>query len=403
MSVKEYDTFEQQIEVGFEYPVVFDRDIFSADNTSLVMVLDRKEQRRHKMLVFVDSGVAQSHPGLCLSIEAYAGRYSDRIDLLASPHVVPGGEAIKNDYRLIMSMLDMMFEYQLCRHSFVVVVGGGAVQDAAGFAASLVHRGLRVVRVPTTVLGQNDAGVGVKTGMNLHGVKNAIGTFHPPFAVLNDFSFLPTLSDADWLAGIAEAFKVAIIKDRTFFEFLCTNAAKLAQRDQDLIEEVIVRCARLHLDHIRANHDPFEMGTARPLDFGHWAAHKLEEMTGYSLTHGLAVAVGILIDSFYAMDKGWIQPDEFKQITQGFVSCGFPLWHEVMARRLGDGRLEILQGIAMFREHLGGELCVTFPAGLGARREEHELDESVIEQAVCYMQQQFSRPQSKMGKVGALC
>ncbi|NCC51830.1 MAG: 3-dehydroquinate synthase [Spartobacteria bacterium] len=383
--MKKFESYEQQINVGFAYPVIFDRQLFAVENDTLAHALCRLEKQRHKLLVFVDEGVARAHPGLCGDIVAYARAHTESMDLVAAPRVVPGGEAIKNDYRLIMEVLDTILEYQLCRHSFVVAVGGGAVLDAVGFAASMVHRGLRLIRVPTTVLAQDDAGVGVKNGMNLHGMKNAIGTFHPPFAVLNDFSFLATLSQDDWLAGIAEAFKVAIIKDRGFLDDLCARAALLARRDQAAIEEVVARCARLHLEHIRTNNDPFEMGTARPLDFGHWAAHKLEQMSGYTITHGLAVAVGIMIDSYYAMRKGWIQPGEFEQIKKAFTECGFRLWHEVLARRMGDGRLELLQGIQMFREHLGGRLCVTFPDGLGALREEHALEEALIEEAVEYL------------------
>lgn len=128
-----------------------------------------------------------------------------------------------------------------------------------GFVTALVHRGLRLVRMPTTVLAQNDAGVGVKNGMNEHGVKNFLGTFAPPFAVVNDAAFLETLPDEHWRGGISEAFKVAIIKDRAFFEFLVRSAPRLRAREANAMEALVKRCAVLHLEHIASSGDPFEI------------------------------------------------------------------------------------------------------------------------------------------------
>jgi 3-dehydroquinate synthase len=252
------------------------------------------------------------------------------------------------------------------------VVGGGAAQDAVGFAASLVHRGLRVVRIPTTSLAQCDGGVGVKNAINFAGGKNAIGTFSPPFAVLNDFQFLLTLRDQDWRGGIAEAFKVAIIRDRAFFDFLCENARGLRERREGPMRHLVQRCAELHLDHIQTGGDPFEMGRARPLDFGHWSAHKLEILSGFRISHGDAVAVGIALDSAYAVSAGWIGEGEFGRIYGALSECGFPLWHGEMESAA------LLDGLRDFQEHLGGELCVTFPHGLGAGREESQVSADMI-------------------------
>ncbi|MCP4377747.1 MAG: 3-dehydroquinate synthase, partial [bacterium] len=254
-----------------------------------------------------------------------------------------------------------------------------------GFAASLVHRGLRVVRMPSTVLGQNDAGVGVKTSMDEHGQKNFIGTFAPPFAVVNDFSMIETLSDRDWTGGIAEAFKVAIIKDADFFEFLCDNSLALKNRDQQTMETLIRRCAIIHLDHISTSGDPFETGSARPLDFGHWSAHKIETMSDYWVGHGQAVAVGIALDSYYAMREGLITSEQFERILTAMTACGLPIYLEYLSRQTA-GELEILVGLDEFREHLGGRLNVTLPNGLGDKCEVHHLDREIITEAIEYLQ-----------------
>ncbi|MCP4378060.1 MAG: 3-dehydroquinate synthase, partial [bacterium] len=296
------DVYHQQFAVQFDYPVHFARNVFAPGSALLASVFDRlDEQRIHRVAVFVDAGLAEARPGLTGEIKEYFHAHSKTLELASGPNIVPGGEGAKNGWNAIRDILWTAGNIHIDRQSYVLAIGGGAMLDAVGFAASLVHRGLRVLRMPTTVLGQNDAGVGVKTSMDEHGQKNFIGTFAPPFAVVNDFSMLETLSDRDWTGGIAEAFKVAIIKDADFFEFLCDNAIALKNRDQQTMETLIRRCAIIHLDHISSSGDPFETGSARPLDFGHWSAHKIETMSDYWVGHGQAVAVGIALDSYYAM------------------------------------------------------------------------------------------------------
>ncbi len=327
-------------------------------------------------MFFVDSNLEAASPNLIAAIGAYAAAHPSRIELAAEPRTVPGGEEAKNDFSRIEKMAGAMLGLRLDRHSFVVAAGGGAVLDAVGFAASLVHRGLRVVRLPSTVLAQADGGVGVKNGINFAGGKNALGTFAPPFAVINDFDFLLSLSDREWRGGVAEAFKVALIRDGAFFDFLCASAARFRDRDFAAMQQLVVRCAELHLDHIRTSGDPFEFGRARPLDFGHWAAHKLEMLSGFEISHGEAVAVGMLADSSYAVARGWLEPEAFAKLHAGLAASGLPTWSALL------GTPEIFDGLREFKEHLGGELCVTFPLGIGKRHEVHEIDLCVMKAAI---------------------
>ena len=381
-------TIQQTIAVTWDFPVTFTHGLFRPANRVLVDTLQRfNETRRHRALVFIDSHVAAARPKLAAEVEAYFQANTANVELAAEPQAVPGGEAIKNDFALVEGFMRLMLEKHMDRQSFIIIVGGGAVMDAVGLAAALVHRGLRQIRVPTTVLGQNDAGVGVKNGVNFLGGKNAVGSFAPPFAVLNDFEFLRTLPQRDWLCGVAEAWKVAIIRDSAFFDWLCDHAAKFPQRDAVAMEQLVFRCADEHLAHIRTNGDPFEYGRARPLDFGHWSAHKLELMSGFSISHGEAVAFGVLLDSCYAREKRWIDADEYAAIEQGLTISGFPLWHDEAVARDPAGHLEIFAGIRDFREHLGGELCVTFPQGIGARFEIHEIDLILMERCLKELQE----------------
>ena len=381
--MKTSQVIHQRISVEWDFPVVFTHGIFRKGNPVLVDALDRlNEHRVHRTMVFIDSNVAAAHPQLAQGVRDYFATYAGRIVLATEPTVVLGGEAVKNDFGLLDGFIRQMLEHHMDRQSFIVIIGGGGVMDAVGLAAALVHRGLRQIRVPTTVLGQNDAGVGVKNGVNFLGGKNALGTFAPPFAVLNDFEFLRSLDQRDWLCGVAEAWKVSIIRDRPFFEWLCGHSTRFPARDDVAMEALVRRCAEIHLEHIRTNGDPFEYGRARPLDFGHWSAHKLELMSGFRISHGEAVATGVLLDSLYARKEGWLTSSELDRIVRGLRESGFTLWFDELDRRGPDGRREVFGGLEDFREHLGGELTVTYPKGIGSRHEVHKVEMALMEQAM---------------------
>ncbi|HVU49415.1 MAG TPA: 3-dehydroquinate synthase [Polyangia bacterium] len=376
----------QSFSVPFEYDVTFTRDAFAPDNGALLEAFTRREPaRRHRVLPIVDSGLAAAYPELPGWLTAYFTRHAERLELVAPPALVVGGEAAKNDPQVVARLHALFHEHHLDRHSFALVVGGGAVQDAAGFAAATCHRGLRTVRVPTTVLSQNDSGVGVKNGVNLLGSKNFVGSFAPPFAVVNDARFLERLPRRDRLAGLAEVIKVALIRDGAFFASVEADAGALAALDLDATEEVVRRCAALHLRHIATGGDPFELGSARPLDFGHWTAHKLESMTAHELRHGEAVAIGIVLDSRYAALAGLLAEADFTRIHAVVRRLGLPSWHDALAIRAAGGRLAVLDGLREFREHLGGELTVTLVRGIGHALEVHEMDAALVEEAIVWM------------------
>lgn len=361
-------TIEQSFSVSFQYPVVFTRGSLRPSNDALRDVFARAGAGPHRILCIVDAGVLAAWPDLPQRLSEYAAHPEGLLDLVGDPLVLPGGEACKEKQDWLPGVLDRIADGGICRHSFVLGVGGGSVLDAAGYAAALAHRGVRLVRCPTTVLAQNDAGIGVKNAVNFRNRKNFVGTFVPPFAVVNDFDFLDTLEARDRRAGIAEAVKVSLIRDRDFFEWLERNRDPLERCDVAATEEMVVRCAELHLEHIRTSGDPFELGSARPLDFGHWAAHKLEELSGYSLRHGEAVAVGIALDTLYACRIGRLGASECDRVLDLLESLGFALDHEAL------GRLDIESALDDFRVHLGGELCVCLLFGIGRASDVDRID-----------------------------
>lgn len=374
--------FDQSFTVDFCYPVVFTRSVFDPDNQALAGVLP---PGRSRILFYADSGLVKHWPDLPESIERWCEIHRDGVELVAPVQVVRGGEVIKNDLEILDRVGQRCMEVGLDRHSYVGIVGGGAVLDAVGFAASTVHRGVRQLRFPTTTLSQGDSGVGVKNGLNRFGIKNFYGTFQPPAAVVADTEFLRTLSRRDCLGGVAEAFKVAITKDAELFDLLDRRAAAIADLDHDTIAAVTRRTARLHLEHIRQSADPFERGSERPLDFGHWAAHRLEEATGYELGHGRAVAIGIAVDSCCAAQLNLISQRVRDRILDAMRRCDLPLWHDALARRDADGRLDVLLGLERFRQHLGGELTLVMPRGLGEMTFVNELPETLVENAVSHL------------------
>ena len=203
--------------------------------------------------------------------------------------ILPGGEHCKNDWNLVEKIWQAIEFHKICRHSYVVAIGGGAFIDLAGFAAATAHRGIRFVRMPTTTLSQGDGGVGVKNGVNFFGKKNWVGTFSVPFAVINDLDFLRSLPDRSCRDGIIEAIKVALIRDADFYHFLADHAEELKGLETKALEVAIRRSAENHIDHIATSGDPFEYGSARPLDFGHWVAHKLEQISDFAVSHSEAV------------------------------------------------------------------------------------------------------------------
>ncbi|PHM09693.1 3-dehydroquinate synthase [Nostoc sp. 'Peltigera malacea cyanobiont' DB3992] len=375
----------QRVSVTFNYEVYFTQNLFELKNPTLAQVIGANEEAKPKKLVAViDAGILKYQPELVKQLVAYTKFYAEVLAIAAEPMIISGGEAAKNDRTLLEQIQQLIEAGGLCRHSYVLAIGGGAVLDLVGYAAATAHRGIRLIRVPTTVLGQNDSGVGVKNGINAFGKKNFLGTFAPPYAVINDSAFLTTLDDRDWRSGIAEAVKVALIKDASFFDFIHSHTAALRRRDMDTMQQVIYRCAQLHLEHIANGGDPFEMGSSRPLDFGHWAAHKLEHLTNYRLRHGEAVAIGIALDSTYSYLAGLLDCSEWQRILNSLSALGFTLYVPELAQKLSQ--LEdpdcLFRGLTEFREHLGGELTLTLLKGIGKRIEVHEVDLFLYGQAI---------------------
>ncbi len=365
--------FQSDLQIPRRHVVVFCDDAFGSQSDRWVDLLP---EGCHRILPVFDGGFDAAHPTCRPSVEAFLDAHPSRFDRAPSL-VVSGGEVAKNDPRVVESVLTSIHAENICRQSFVAIFGGGAVLDAVGFAASIAHRGVKLIRFPTTTLAQDDAGIGVKNGVNHHNEKNWQGVFAVPTAVVNDFSLLSTLSDRDWRSGFSEAVKVALLKDAKEFVLLEQTADAIARRSEAESQRAIIRSAELHWRHIVEGGDPFEDEVARPLDYGHWSAHRLERLTDGSLKHGEAVAIGLGIDAALAVELGRATPEFQRRVLGVLQQFGFTLDHAQL-----DDPATLFVGIEQFRAHLGGALTLTLVAEPGVPFDIHDADFALISGAI---------------------
>jgi 3-dehydroquinate synthase len=361
------------IDVPFGVPFVhrlrFTTDVLGRDQDVLADLLEPSGDRPARVQFWVDEHVVKTNPELKSRLRAFAKAHGDRVWMPGNIQVVPGGEAVKNDIHLLERMLKCINAADLDRRSYVVVIGGGAVLDAVGFAAAISHRGIRLVRLPTTTLAQADSGIGVKNSVNLFEKKNWVGTFAVPWAVVNDAALLATLPDRDFRCGFSEAVKVSLLKDPECFAQLCESADRIRARDMSAAAPMIRRSAELHLNHITQGGDPFEMRETRPLDFGHWSAHKLEVLSNFELRHGEAVAIGVAVDTVYSSLVHGFPECDTERVLDCLARLGLPLDHPAL-----HDTSRLFVGLEEFRQHLGGRLTVTMLQAIGRPLDVHEVD-----------------------------
>ncbi len=367
---------DARFDVNFRHRVVFVDDAWELSNPAVAQALAGAGQPG-RVMVFVDGAVVRAWPQLPDRVRAYAEHHHRAMTLAAPIAQLPGGEIAKSDRGVFDDVCQAIHDAHIDRQSYVLVIGGGAALDIVGFAAAVTHRGLRLLRMPTTTLAQADSGVGVKCGINAFGKKNFLGAFAVPAGVINDQTLLTSLSDADWRSGFSEVVKVALVKDAQLFETVEQQAQAIVDRDHAQAGPIIARSAQLHFNHIVTGGDPFELTTARPLDFGHWSAHKLEQITGFTLRHGDAVAIGVALDAMYSHLVGLAPPELPQRAIAILRRLELPIWHDALGRP--D---EVLAGLEEFREHLGGNLTITLLRDAGQPMDVHLIDTGLMRRAM---------------------
>ena len=371
-------SYDFDIPVTFRHRIRFTKDAFAEGNSALADLLEAERER--KVIVFLESSIDQLFPGLQQQIQSYLETQTNL--KLTEIVIMAGGEDCKISKTQIMDGIIPIERNGIDRHSYVFCIGGRAFLDVIGLSAATAHRGVRLVRFPTTTLAQDDSGVGVKNGINAFGKKNFIGAFAVPYAVVNDFQFLYTQTAHNNRSGLSEAVKVALVKDGAFFDWLEENVEGLNTLEPAALEEAVERSAILHARHIALGGDPFETGSSRPLDFGHWTAHKMEQLTDFELSHADAVSVGVALDTLYSARCGWLSEEDAWRAVGLLQSLQLPVWHESLELRDEQGRRLVYRGLEEFREHLGGELTVLMLEGVGQGADRHSVDESLHEACI---------------------
>lgn len=252
--------------------------------------------------------------------------------------------------------------YRLGRDDILIAFGGGVCSDIVTLAASMIRRGIGHIRVPTTLVGQMDAGIGIKGGVNFHKKKNRLGCFHPPDAVLVDPSFLATLERSQILQGLAEIVKVALISDPVLFKQIQTHAATLVssrfQEPKLVPQQVLMRAIDGTLAELRNN--PFEDQTKeRLLDLGHTFSPSLEEATGFTLSHGEAVAIDIALTCMIAAELDFMAAGDANTVITLLQDIGLPISSPLLSLELC--REAICHAVA----HRAGALNLVVPTSIG--------------------------------------
>jgi 3-dehydroquinate synthase len=383
------ERFDLPFSIPATHRIGFTHGAFGASNPLLRELLESGGGRR--ALVYLEDAVADAWPDLSSSIQQY---FSHSTIELQAVNIAQGAEACKASDALVRQVWEQVEKHKIDRHSYVIAIGGGAFLDAVGFGAATAHRGVRLVRFPTTTLSQDDSGVGVKNGINAFGKKNWIGSFCVPYAVINDFDFLHSQSPEVCRLGLIEAIKVALVKDADFFTWIEENAALLGALEKGTLEECVKRSALWHARHITSGGDPFEMGSSRPLDFGHWAAHKLEQLSGFALSHAAAVSVGLWLDVCYSVRAGLLAAESAARIGRVLEIMGMPMFDEWLLQCDGKGELAVLAGLEEFREHLGGQLTVLLLRAPGQGVDVHEMNPLWIRESIADMKAACAQTQA---------
>lgn len=291
--------------------------------------------------------------------------------------IMDGGEKVKDGLATVMKLLEEAEGCGLDRKGMMVLIGGGALLDMAGFAASIFRHGVRHIRIPTTLLAQVEAGIGTKNGVNMQKQKNFIGTCQVPQEVLLDPGFLPTLDSRHLAAGIADIIKVALMRNRALFDLVGEHYRQILERkfmENPAVLSILWQTVLEHVDEI--NRDPYEREAGKPLDFGQEWGHQLEVLSRHYLNHGEAVSIGMAIDSVISFTRGQLAQEDLESILSLLRNAGLPIHHPLATANA------LWPGLENFRRHHGGRLTVTLLNGIGATSQTGEIGYHELEEAV---------------------
>jgi len=307
-----------------------------------------------KVAVITDRTVAKMHGEALLAALDEAGIKPELV-------AIPAGERHKT-LDQAAQLLDWLTETELSRRDVIITFGGGVINDLGGWVASCYMRGVPYVNLPTTLVGQVDAGIGGKLAVNHTKAKNLIGGFFQPRGVISNVSFLQTLDERQLRAGLAESIKKAIIASPAYWELIESNAEALLKKQPVVLEWLVHGAAAIKAELIER--DPYEEDSRRTLGFGHALAHPLETVTSYSeLLHGEAVAFGMVVEAHMAAARGLLTPQNQQRMLALLRRVGLPTSADELPARV-DGA-ELLRATERIRLIRGGGYRFVLPIDVG--------------------------------------
>ena len=328
--------------------------------------MDRRDSAGARCAVVSDANVAALH---LAPLKASLVEHG----LFLGEAVVAPGEASKS-FPVLAALCERLLELGVERGDCVIAFGGGVVGDLAGFAASILRRGVRVVQIPTTLLAQVDSAIGGKTGIDTKQGKNLIGTFHQPSLVLADVSVLATLSPREFRAGYAEVVKYGLIGDAPFFAWLEENFEEIFSAPGGARRRAVETSVRAKAA-IVAEDEREESGKRALLNLGHTFGHALEAYAGYSerLLHGEAIAIGMRLAFTYSVERGLCPPGDAARVARHLAAVGLPT--EIASIPGPPPAPEaLLRLMAQDKKVKGGKLALVLSRGIGQAFVERDVD-----------------------------
>jgi 3-dehydroquinate synthase len=309
---------------------------------------------------------------------------SERHDLSINVIVISCNETNKS-LDLVGELCNKALQFELGRKDLLIALGGGICSDVVTVAASVIRRGIAHLRIPTTLIGQVDAGVGVKGSVNFRGKKSYLGCYYPPAAVLIDPGFLETLPQQHLRNGLAEIIKIAIVRDAELFGLIEANAETLAatgfQQPEEISRRVIWLAIKRMLQELESNLYE-DQSFRRLVDMGHTFSPAIETASGFAIPHGMAVALDIALSSTLSVELGLLLRAEYERIISSITSAGLPVFSELITREL------CLEALKESASHRGGAVNLVLPTKIGEATFLQSIDDlpvQTLDSAIDYL------------------
>ena len=346
----------------YSYPVEFVEDVFGESSVLADLLKKATGSDEPKVLIAADMNVVQRTEGLGTKIGRYVQAHGIR--LAGSPVVMAGGEKIKADnLQSALQVVSAILSAKLGRNDVVLALGGGTILDVAGYAAAQVRGGVKIVRVPTTPAAMMDAAFAEYAAVDSTSVKDALRVPSVPAGVLIDVTFASTVLDGVWRGGVGEAVRQAVALDAALMKKLVKLAPAYSAREGEALTETVKAVVASRLK---------KGGSA----FALWSALRLESMSGYKLPHGYAVPIGIVLELFYAVEKGALKEADRDKVVELLRTCG-ALDGLVHSSHLVGQADNLLAGLDAWALSVGGSVR-TVCGGIGKLVEEQEPDREAM-------------------------